>query len=294
MRATPRRTLRTAVIATGLIAGIAAMPTATAFAATEPTPQTQNQDQVTPDDQDQEDQATPQDQEDQQPAPDNGSPAVGGWVSKGTVALGNGWVAEVDVNASARSAKARIFLYGKAKGSLTAQQRSATTRIHGCTFTLTSDGRITKTGKRDGGDRNRNGKRAHVRTYKNLGGSGFDAKVFKVRSGYDAEMWGKDPASGAYTKWDTLRQRGDRAAYGQHNGAHFVLGPDGRMKAWTEGGKAGAVAAKAAHDRIAPAGAEVPGDGGSSAPLLAAGGGMAAAGAAGLSFAMLRRGREDG
>ncbi|MDQ8707620.1 hypothetical protein RCO28_34880 [Streptomyces sp. LHD-70] len=52
----------------------------------------------------------------------------------------------------------------------------------------------------------------------------------------------------------------------------------------------------AAHDRLVPhagvkAGAELPD--GDHTPLLAAGGGMAAAGAAGLSFAMLRRGREQ-
>ncbi|SDK52637.1 hypothetical protein [Streptomyces indicus] len=217
-------------------------------------------------------------------------PVVGGWESKGVKQLGDGWSAKVDVNASARSAKAEIYLNKAVKGSLKAENRTASTKIDGYTFTLTSDGTITKSKK----DTPKPDERTFVREYKNIGGSGFDAKVYKVKGGFDADMWAKDPASGKYIKFDTLQQRGNKAAYGQHNGAHFVLNPDGTMKGWTEGKKNDAKKdQKQDQKKVTPkggvkAGAEGAGAGDDTA-LLAAGGGMAAAGAAGLGFAMLRR-----
>ncbi|WP_327354731.1 hypothetical protein [Streptomyces sp. NBC_01304] len=223
------------------------------------------------------------------------TPKPGSWKDLGTKDLGNGWSANVSVNASARMAKADIYFSKAGKGSLKAVDgKTATTKIDGNTFTLTADGQISmKKGEKPTPDG-----RTFVREYKNIGGSGFDAKVYKVKGGYDAEMWGKNP-EGKYIKWDTLQQRGNKAAYGGHNGAHFVLNPDGTMKGWVEGGK------KDQHKKpVAPvkpgtpkggvkAGAE--GVGASdNTELLAAGGGIAAAGAAGLGFAMLRRGREQG
>ena len=48
-------------------------------------------------------------------------------------------------------------------------------------------------------------------------------------------MIAKAPDTGKKSVWDTLKQSGDKPAYGQHNGAHFVLNPDGTMKGWVEG-----------------------------------------------------------
>ncbi|MEU5689500.1 hypothetical protein DEJ48_18980 [Streptomyces venezuelae] len=239
-------------------------------------------------------------------------PVVGGWESKGTTDLGKGWTAKVDVNASARTAKAAISLNGKPKGSLTAYDKSATTKIDGNTFTLTSSGTITmKAGPKPEPkpDPKPDHKRVFVREYKNLGGSGFDAKVYKVKGGYEADMIAKAPDTGRKTVWDTLKQSGDKPAYGQHNGAHFVLNPDGTMKGWTEGRTNG----NGHHDnhgtkpkpqphprndsqQVVPKGGVKAGADGvqsesssDDAPLIAAGSGMAAAGAAGLGFALYRR-----
>ncbi|MFD6436937.1 hypothetical protein [Streptomyces venezuelae] len=243
---------------------------------------------------------------------DKKDPVVGGWESKGTTNLGKGWTAKVDVNVSARTAKAAISLNGKPKGSLTAYDKSASTRIDGNTFTLTSSGTITMKAKPTPPKPQPDHKRVFVREYKNLGGSGFDAKVYKVKTGYEADMIAKAPDTGKKTVWDTLKQSGNKPAYGQHNGAHFVLNPDGTMKGWTEGKTNG----NGHHDRhdnngtkpqpqphprndsqqVVPKGGVKAGADGvqseSSAddtPLIAAGSGMAAAGAAGLGFALYRR-----
>ncbi|MFI6941428.1 hypothetical protein ACIBI4_19305 [Streptomyces sp. NPDC050418] len=171
---------------------------------------------------------------------------------------------------------------------------NASAKHNGYTFQLTSIGKLGYS--KDSKPTPKPDERKHVHTYKNIGGSGFDAKVFKVKGGYDAEMWGKDPASGKYIKWDTLQQRGSKSVTGQHNGAYFVLNPDGTMKGWTEGKKDSGKKEqpkKNEQGKVVPkggvkAGAEnvTPGD---DTALLAAGGGMAAAGAAGLGFALLRR-----
>ncbi|MGW7149490.1 hypothetical protein ACWGIY_35435, partial [Streptomyces sp. NPDC054878] len=245
---------------------------------------------------------------------DKDKPVPGGWVSKGTTDLGKGWSAKVDVNASARTAKAAISLHGKAKGSLEAYVDPRVTKIDGNTFKLSADGTITRTGaapKPKPSPKPTPGhERTFVRQYTNLGGSGFDAKVYKTRSGYEADMIAKAPDTGKKTVWDTIKQSGSKAAYGQHNGAHFVLDPDGTMKAWTEGrttpkpqpkpqphtqqhaqqqnGTSQVVpkgGVKAGADGMSPAG--------ESAPLMAAGGGMAALGAAGLGFALYRRKQND-
>lgn len=297
MRAT-RRTFRTAAITTGAIAALA-VPTTAAFAAdTPPNP------------------PNPQGQADQDKSTDTGTdtetPEPGSWESMGTTDLGKGWSAKVDVNASARTAKAAISLHGTAKGSLEAYVDPQTTKIDGNTFKLSADGTITRTGAApkpqpkptptptpDSGH-----ERTFVRQYTNLGGSGFDAKVHKTRSGYEADMIAKAPDTGKKTVWDTIKQAGTKPAYGQHNGAHFVLNPDGTMKGWTEGkvtpkpqpqphtqqknGTSQVVpkgGVKAGADGMSPAG--------ESAPLMAAGGGMAALGAAGLGFALYRRKQND-
>ncbi|WAL96723.1 hypothetical protein [Streptomyces sp. Je 1-369] len=240
-------------------------------------------------------------------------PVVGGWESKGTTDLGKGWTAKVDVNASARTAKAAIALNGKPKGSLTAYDKSATTKIDGNTFTLTPSGTVTMQAKPTPPKPKPDHKRVFVREYKNLGGSGFDAKVYKVTNGYEADMIAKAPDTGKKSVWDTLKQSGSKPAYGQHNGAHFVLNPDGTMKGWTEGRtnsnghhdnngtKPQPQSHSHSHSRndsqqVVPKGGVKAGADGvkaesssDDAPLIAAGSGMAAAGAAGLGFALYRR-----
>ncbi|MEU6765204.1 hypothetical protein ABZ916_22055 [Streptomyces sp. NPDC046853] len=247
---------------------------------------------------------------------DKDKPVPGSWVSKGTTDLGKGWTAKVDVNASARSAKAEIRHDDSAKGSLKAYIDPAKTKIDGNTFTLSADGTITRTGAKPTPPKpdpkpNPDHKRTLVRQYTNLGGSGFDAKVYKVKSGYEADMIAKSPDTGKRVVWDTIKQSGHKPAYGQHNGAHFVLNPDGTMRGWTEGKKQQnhdqkhnqthtrpQTPPKNGTSQIVPkggvkAGAEGVHPAGDSAPLMAAGGGMAALGAAGLGFAMHRRKRND-
>ncbi|MGW0907332.1 hypothetical protein [Streptomyces sp. NPDC002853] len=241
---------------------------------------------------------------------DKDKPIPGGWVSKGTTDLGNGWSAKVDVNASARTAKAAISLHGKAKGSLEAYVDTRTTKIDGNTFKLSADGTITRTGatpkpkptpKPTPGH-----ERTLVRQYTNLGGSGFDAKVYKTKGGYEADMIAKAPDTGRKTVWDTIKQSGAKPAYGQHNGAHFVLDPDGTMRGWTEGRTTPKPQPKPqphtqqqnGTSQVVPkggvkAGADGTSPAGESAPLMAAGGGMAALGAAGLGFALYRRKQND-
>lgn len=81
------------------------------------------------------------------------------------------------------------------------------------------------------------------------------------------------------TGLDTLVSKGGKRAHGQNNGLHVVLRPNGTVTSWIEGGvKAGAEGVDTAPKTDTPV-------------LLAAGGGMAAVGAAGLGFAVLGRGR---
>ncbi|MET7361065.1 hypothetical protein ABZS76_21830 [Streptomyces sp. NPDC005562] len=249
---------------------------------------------------------------------DKDKPVPGGWVSKGTTDLGKGWTAKVDVNASARTAKAAISLNGKAKGSLTAYEKSATGTIDGNIFTLTPGGTITMKAKPTPPKPKPDHKRVFVREYRDLGGSGFDAKVYKVSTGYEADMIAKAPDTGKKSVWDTLKQSGGKPAYGQHNGAHFVLNPDGTMKGWVEGkthgnghhdnngthtngngnGHAKPQPRNDSNQVVPKGGVKAGADGVEStsddAPLIAAGGGMAAIGAAGLGFALYRRNHQDG
>ncbi|MFF3642843.1 hypothetical protein [Streptomyces sp. NPDC002564] len=231
---------------------------------------------------------------------DKDKPVPGGWESLGTKDLGKGWTAKVDVNASARTAKATISLNGKAKGSLTAYINSATTKIDGNTFTLSADGTISMTGGKPTPPKPQPQKRTFVREYHNLGGTGFDAKVYKVRTGYEADLIARSKDSGKKTVWDTLQQSGSKAAYGEHNGAHFVLNPDGTMKGWVDGRTHGTTHTthtttprNDSHQVVPRGGVKAGADGvtntSDDAPLIAAGGGMAALGAAGLGFALYRR-----
>lgn len=249
---------------------------------------------------------------------DKDTPVPGGWVSKGATDLGKGWSAEVDVNASARTAKAAITLDGTAKGSLKAYINQASTKIDGNTFKLSADGTITRTGAKPTPPKPQpkptpdHHKRTFVRQYTNLGGTAFDAKVYKTKSGYEADMIAKSPDTGKKTVWDTLKQSGDKAAYGHHNGAHFVLNPDGTMKGWTKSKTTTGTDTSTSNSQkpqtqtqpkngtsqVVPKGGVKAGATGvhpvgESAPLIAAGGGMAALGAAGLGFALYRRKQND-
>ncbi|MDG4861271.1 hypothetical protein P8605_24365, partial [Streptomyces sp. T-3] len=106
------------------------------------------------------------------------------------------------------------------------------------------------------------------------------AKVFQAGpSHFEAEIY----ANGA--KLDTLVANG-KAAYGQNNGLHIALQPDGQIKSWVEGAKGKDEKKPQDKSQVTPgktprggvkAGAEGVSSGDNPA-LLAAGGGMAAAG----------------
>ncbi|MGW8780506.1 hypothetical protein ACWGNM_20965 [Streptomyces sp. NPDC055796] len=71
-------------------------------------------------------------------------------------------------------------------------------------------------------------KRAFVTTVKLADGS--IAKVYKIGNGhFEAEVF-----SGS-TKLDTLVSKGGKPAYGQNNGLHIVLQPNGTVTSWVEG-----------------------------------------------------------
>ncbi|MFE2143627.1 hypothetical protein ACFXA3_18135 [Streptomyces sp. NPDC059456] len=144
------------------------------------------------------------------------------------------------------------------------------------------------------------------------------ANVYRVAAGgYQADILAADG-----TKAATLTSRDGVTGFGGAGPLHAALQPDGRLSSWAGGPGDGAdgadgadrtgtpagdgyktgtrdgrvVRASAAHARTVAGGtldtlADGPGDG---VLLLAAGGGIAAAGAAGLGFAMLRRGRTEG
>ncbi|WP_438490043.1 hypothetical protein [Streptomyces sp. S186] len=95
-------------------------------------------------------------------------------------------------------------------------------------------------GKKQDGDRvqdkGKKGERKFVRAQSLAGG--FTAKVYKLgQNHYQADMYAKAPDTGKLVKYDTLETSDGKPAYGQHNGAHFVLQPDGTMTSWAEGGK---------------------------------------------------------
>ncbi|GHE31606.1 hypothetical protein GCM10017778_12610 [Streptomyces vinaceus] len=138
------------------------------------------------------------------------------------------------------------------------------------------------------------------------------ANVYRVaRGGFQADILAADG-----TKAATLTSHDGIAGVGGAGPLHAALRPDGRLSSWvgetggadgrtatpvSDGYKTGVrdgrvVQASAGHARTPVGGAldtlaDGPGDG---VLLLAAGGGIAAVGAAGLGFAMLRRGRTEG
>ncbi|MFD9406102.1 hypothetical protein ACFWBN_03630 [Streptomyces sp. NPDC059989] len=73
------------------------------------------------------------------------------------------------------------------------------------------------------------GVRAYVTTVKLADGS--VAKVYKI----GADHFEADIYAGS-TKLDTLVSKGGAAAYGQNNGLHVVLQPNGTVTSWMEGG----------------------------------------------------------
>ncbi|MEV6578020.1 hypothetical protein AB0M92_07595 [Streptomyces sp. NPDC051582] len=137
------------------------------------------------------------------------------------------------------------------------------------------------------------------------------ANVYRVAAGgFQADIL---TAEGAKTA--TLTSHDGLAGFGRSGPLHAALRPDGRLSSWvgetdaaaghtatpvSDGYKTGVrdgrvVQASAGHARTLADGtldtlADGPGEG---VLLLAAGGGIAAAGAAGLGFAMLRRGRSE-
>ncbi|MCX5145407.1 MULTISPECIES: hypothetical protein [unclassified Streptomyces] len=138
------------------------------------------------------------------------------------------------------------------------------------------------------------------------------ANVYRIaEGGFQADILAADGAKAA-----TLTSSDGSAGFGGSGPLHVALRPDGRLSSWVgaaggtgagsgtpvaDGHKTGTrdgrvVQASAPHARSVASGtldtlADGPGDG---VLLLAAGGGIAAVGAAGLGFAMLRRGRTEG
>ncbi|KOY59860.1 hypothetical protein [Streptomyces sp. XY332] len=138
------------------------------------------------------------------------------------------------------------------------------------------------------------------------------ANVYRTaKGGFQADILAADGARAA-----TLTSGDGAAGFGGSGPLHVALRPDGRLSSWVgdtaetgagsgtpvaDGHKTGTrdgrvVQASASHARSVASGtldtlADGPGDG---VLLLAAGGGIAAVGAAGLGFAMLRRGRTEG
>ncbi|MCX3062330.1 hypothetical protein [Streptomyces beihaiensis] len=255
---------------------------------------------------------------------DKDGPVVGGWEDRGTVRLGNGWSAKIKVNSSARSAKADILRGGAHKGHLKAYDGSNQTKIDNYTFTLTSDGKITA--KKNAAPKPKpkpDHKRVYVKAVRLADGS--VAKVYKLGTHhYQADIY----ARGA--KLDTLDADG-RTAFGENNGLHVALKPDGTVTSWLDGsgkndgkhdrqhkpqprhdqrvtpnGNDNANAnANGSHngERTLPrggvkAGAEnvssrTSGSDSDETPLIAASAGAAAVGAAGLGFALYRRKNND-
>ncbi|MEU8773298.1 hypothetical protein [Streptomyces sp. NPDC048606] len=72
--------------------------------------------------------------------------------------------------------------------------------------------------------------RAYVTTVKLADGS--IAKVYRIGGGH----FEADVLAGG-TKLDTLVSKGGKPAYGQHNGLHVVLHPNGTVTSWIEGAK---------------------------------------------------------
>ncbi|MFJ9344808.1 hypothetical protein ACIRP0_36840 [Streptomyces sp. NPDC101733] len=70
------------------------------------------------------------------------APVAGGWQSKGASYLGAGWTAHVNVNASARTARADITRGGVTKGHLEAYGKNTSVKIGNRVFTLTPAGTI--------------------------------------------------------------------------------------------------------------------------------------------------------
>ncbi|MGV4925960.1 hypothetical protein K2224_17655 [Streptomyces sp. BHT-5-2] len=169
-------------------------------------------------------------------------------------------------------------------------------------------------------DKGKKSERKFVRA-QNLAG-GFTAKVYKLgQNHFQADMYAKAPDTGKLITYDTLETSGGKPAYGQHNGAHFVLQPDGTMTSWVEGGnkkpdnkdgKSKDAKAKDAKGKRQDQGTATPKNQGKVIPkggvkagaegvesgdhtMLLAGGGAATA-AAGLGFAALhrRRARQSG
>ncbi|WP_338698540.1 hypothetical protein V2W30_20575 [Streptomyces sp. Q6] len=234
-------------------------------------------------------------------------PVAGGWESKGVKKFGDGWSAAVQVNASARTAKADISHHGEVRGHLTAYNGAKSLKIDNYTFALSSDGTITakkSVTPKPAPDH----KRQYVKTV-GLADGVSTAKVYKLDTcHYQADVY----AHGK--KLDTLDAH-DRTAYGQHNGLHVALKSNGTVTSWLDGSGKHATAHGA--KKAAPVGPVTPAtprhtDGGrtlpqggvkagaenvaahtstgsDTTPLIAAGAGAAALGAAGLGFSIFRR-----
>ncbi|MGA4850121.1 hypothetical protein ACOBQB_29205 [Streptomyces sp. G5(2025)] len=300
MRAT-RRTFRTAAIATGAIAAFTVVPATAAFAADTPntpvTPPTNSTDATTGT---ATGTATGTDTNTDAPKPDDER------VHVRDVKLADGSLAKV-YKLGPHHYQADIIAHGTKLDTLDANGNPARGENNGLHVILNPDGTLKSWVEDAKPKPTPDDKRVHVRDVKLADGS--LAKVYKLGPHhYQADII----AHG--TKLDTLDANGNPAR-GENNGLHVILNPDGTLKSWVEGGTRHGEAAKPkpaskpqsaskpqpqnGSHRVVPKGGVKAGAEGvtagspDEAPLIAAGGGMAALGAAGLGFAVYRR-RHDG
>lgn len=232
-----------------------------------------------------------------------------GWADKGTVDLGDGYTASVKVNASAKTAQAEICAQKAVVGNVEATGKVATKKFNEYTFTLTADG-ILKKAKADT-------KPAKPVSGISIGGSTMaelsntaaegPKAVLKIGPGEAAD--GRRPG----THVGTLTKKSPRY---ENNGmkAEIVKAdsakPQLKVSLPGEGTKYYDFPAVGKPGGEQRPGSQKPGQGTppkggvragaegvvpphGSAGLIAGGVGMAAVGAAGLGFAMMRRSRSE-
>lgn len=298
MRAT-RRTMRTAAIATGAIAALA-LPAGAAFAAdTDPTPV------PTPVDQKQDDQKQDDQKKDESKKDDN----LRSFVK--SVKLADGSVAKV-YKLGQNHYETEIWANGGKLDTLVANGSKAVGENNGLHVVLNPDGTVTSWvdgGKKPEKKQEKKAESKVVSTVKITMPDGRIAKLIKTTDGPRVEISTpngnalgsidlKNPST-LNDGWTYKIVNAGKGFYkfvvidGKHGGNSWVYDFHGKLieKYVVDGGKK----AVAPTTGVIPkggvkAGAEgVSGGSGNQAPLIAAGGGMAAAGAAGLGFALYHR-----
>ncbi|MBD0746055.1 hypothetical protein [Streptomyces sp. CBMA152] len=298
MRAT-RRTLRTAAIATGAIAAFA-LPAGAAFAAdSTPTPGPADQDQ---------------DRKQDESKKDDAKKESRSFVK--SVKLADGSVAKV-YKLGQNHYEAEIWANGTKLDTLVANGSSATGENNGLHVVLTPGGTVSswvdggkkdekKDDKRDERQREKKSDRKVVSTAKVTMPDGRIAKLIKTTDGPRVEISMpngnflgsidlKNPST-LNDGWTYKIVNAGKGSYkfvvidGKSGGNSWVYDFDGKLiEKYTVQKDAKKSTTGVVPKGGVKAGADVSGSGGNQVPLIAAGGGMAAAGAAGLGFALYHR-----